>query len=144
MDIADGRVVSNFTVQALRNEPISVYGKGDQTRSFCYVSDLIDGLVRLMEHPGDLPGAVNLGNPNEMTVLELARLVIDLTGSRSRIVHLPLPKDDPTRRRPDISRAERYLGWRPSTNLVEGLVMTIGHFESELERTAAPAEMDVA
>jgi UDP-glucuronate decarboxylase len=144
MDVADGRVVSNFAVQALRNEPISVYGKGDQTRSFCYVSDLIDGLVRLMEHPGDLPGAVNLGNPNEMTVIELARLIIGLTGSRSRVVHLPLPKDDPTRRRPDIARAGRYLGWRPTTNLVEGLAMTIGYFEAELERSAMPTVMDVA
>uniref|UniRef100_Q07KV9 NAD-dependent epimerase/dehydratase n=1 Tax=Rhodopseudomonas palustris (strain BisA53) TaxID=316055 RepID=Q07KV9_RHOP5 len=144
MDVADGRVVSNFAVQALRNEPISVYGKGDQTRSFCYVTDLIDGLVRLMEHPGDLPGAVNLGNPNEMTVIELARLIIDLTGSRSRVVHLPLPKDDPTRRRPDIARAGRYLGWRPTTNLVEGLAMTIGYFEAELERSAMPTVMDVA
>jgi len=135
----DGRVVSNFIVQALRNQPIEVYGDGSQTRSFCYVDDLIDGLNRLMDHEGDLPGAVNIGNPTENTVLELAELIISLVGSRSRIEQRPLPQDDPTRRRPDISRAEQLLGWRPTTPLVDGLKKTIAYFETELSREGTVA-----
>jgi UDP-glucuronate decarboxylase len=125
----DGRVVSNFIVQALQGEPITVYGGGTQTRSFCYVSDLIDGLERLMESRDDLTGPINLGNPNEVTVIELAEKIIDLTGSRSQIVSKPLPSDDPTRRCPDISRAKQDLDWTPSVGLDEGLTATIEHFE---------------
>ncbi len=123
----DGRVVSNFIVQALRGENITVYGDGSQTRSFCYVDDLIEGLVRLMEHPGDV-GPVNLGNASEFTVLALAELVIALTGSQSSIVHMPLPEDDPKQRRPDIGRARAVLGFEPSVPLREGLEQTIESF----------------
>lgn len=126
----DGRVVSNFIVQALQNRPITVYGDGSQTRSFCYVSDLVDGLIGLMESDVDLP--VNLGNPGEFSVLELARTVIAMTGSRSGIEHLPLPADDPRVRRPDISRARARLGWEPRVALGEGLRPTIGYFERRL------------
>jgi UDP-glucuronate decarboxylase len=134
MDAADGRVVSNFIVQALRNEPITLHGDGSQTRSFCYVDDLVDGLIRLMEHKGDLPGAVNLGNPNEMTVLDLAKLIIALTGSRSPLVREPRPQDDPTRRKPNIERAERLLHWRPTVPLLQGLQATIDYFERQMGR----------
>lgn len=124
---ADGRVVSNFIVQALRNEPLTVYGDGEQTRSFCFVSDLVEGFLRLMgsEH-GVSP--VNLGNPRESTMLELAEAVIRITGSKSRIEHRPLPKDDPVRRRPDISRAKELLGWEPTVSLEEGLAATVEYF----------------
>jgi UDP-glucuronate decarboxylase len=128
MAVNDGRVVSNFIVQALRNQPITIYGDGNQTRSFCYVSDLIDGLWRLMNTEG-LTGPVNIGNPNEFTIRELADLVVSLTGSRSHIVHRPLPQDDPVQRQPDISLAAEKLGWQPAVPLKEGLVSTIDYFE---------------
>jgi UDP-glucuronate decarboxylase len=127
MDKNDGRVVSNFIMQALRNEPLTVYGKGGQTRSFCFVTDLVDGLVRLME-ADDVEGPVNLGNPAERTVGQMARLIRRLAGSRSRIVFCPLPVDDPKCRRPDISKARRLLGWEPKVSLAEGLPETIRWF----------------
>jgi UDP-glucuronate decarboxylase len=125
----DGRVVSNFIMQALHNEPITVYGSGQQTRSFCYVDDLIDGLVRLMQTGDDVTGPINLGNPVEFTMLELANLVIELTGSRSKIRFLPLPVDDPRQRQPDIASALRELNWKPRTALRNGLAKTIAYFE---------------
>ncbi len=125
----DGRVVSNFIVQALRGEPITIYGDGSQTRSFCYVADLVDGLSRFMAAGGD-PGPVNLGNPGEFTVLELAELVLRLTGSTSKLAFEPLPEDDPKQRRPDISRAKSLLGWEPKVPLEEGLKDTIGYFRT--------------
>ncbi|GBD41301.1 UDP-glucose 4-epimerase [bacterium HR39] len=125
----DGRVVSNFVVQALLGRPLTVYGDGSQTRSFCYVDDLIEGLVRLMESPSDITGPINLGNPQEFTILELAELVRELTGSRSEIVFRPLPQDDPVRRCPDITRARTLLGWEPRTPLREGLERTIAWFD---------------
>ncbi|WP_050979888.1 UDP-glucuronic acid decarboxylase family protein [Sinorhizobium sojae] len=128
----DGRVVSNFIVQALRGEDITVYGDGSQTRSFCFVDDLIDGFVRVMASPSSLTGPVNLGNPGEFTIGELAEQVIQLTGSRSRIVRQPLPADDPRQRRPDISRATSELGWRPTVDLTEGLAQTIRYFDELL------------
>ena len=127
----DGRVVSNFIVQALRGEAISIYGDGGQTRSFCYVDDLIDLIRRFMESPEDITGPMNMGNPSEVTIEELARTVIDLTGSRSTITRLPLPTDDPRQRRPDISLA-RTLGWEPSTPLRTGLQRTIEYFDALL------------
>jgi UDP-glucuronate decarboxylase len=131
----DGRVVSNFIVQALRGEPITIYGKGDQTRSFCYVSDLIDGLRRLMATPDDFVGPVNLGNPIENTMLELAEEVIRQTKSKSKIVFQPLPSDDPMRRRPDIELAKSRLSWSPSMPLNEGLTRTIHYFREMLSRS---------
>ncbi len=125
----DGRVVSNFIVQALLGRDITVYGDGNQTRSFCYVDDLIDGLVRLMDTPDDVTGPVNIGNPTEFSIQELAATIIELTGSRSRIVHRALPHDDPRQRRPDISRANDILSWTPSTPLKEGLTKTIAYFD---------------
>ncbi len=122
----DGRVVSNFLVQAHRGEPLTVYGDGSQTRSLCYVADEVAGLVALLD--AEITGPVNIGNPDEYTVLDLARVVIDLTGSDSTIVHLPLPLDDPTRRRPDISLARSALGWEPTTGLKEGLAQTAAYF----------------
>jgi UDP-glucuronate decarboxylase len=129
----DGRVVSTFIVQALLNQDISVHGDGSHTRSFCYVDDLVEGLIRLMNTPDETTGPVNLGNPNEFTVRELAETVIDLTGSSSRIVHTPLPVDDPKRRRPDISKANELLQWQPTTSLHEGLIKTIAYFEELLK-----------
>ena len=129
----DGRVVSNFIVQALRGEPITIYGDGQQTRSFCYVSDLIDGLLRMMDTPDDVTGPVNLGNPGEFTILALAQLVVELTGTRSTIQHLPLPRDDPKQRRPDISKANAILDWRPTVQLREGLEKTIAYFARSTE-----------
>ena len=128
MALNDGRVVSNFIVQALKGEPITVYGDGKQTRSFCYVDDMVDGLVRLMNTPDEVTGPINLGNPSEFTMLELAELVREITGSASEIVFEALPKDDPRQRQPDISRAETVLGWRPSIALREGLVASIAEF----------------
>ena len=125
----DGRVVSNFIVQALLGRDITVFGDGLQTRSFCYVDDLVDGLVRMMATSDHVTGPVNLGNPNEFTMLELAEKVIELTGSRSRIVHRPRPQDDPRQRRPDISKAKEELDWTPQTQLNEGLLRTIQYFE---------------
>lgn len=130
----DGRVVSNFIVQALRGEDITIYGRGDQTRSFCYVDDLIDGFVRLMAVEGADLGPVNIGNPVEITVAELAGIVIDMVGSRSKIVYRPLPIDDPRRRRPDISRARELLDWEPKVPLRAGLERTIEYFEADLMR----------
>jgi UDP-glucuronate decarboxylase len=128
----DGRVVSNFIVQALRNDDITVYGDGSQTRSFCYVDDLIDGLIRLMNAPDEVIGPVNMGNPGEFSILELAEKVIFLTGSRSKIIHAPLPQDDPTQRQPDIRLAKETLRWEPKIQLEEGLKKTIAYFESVL------------
>jgi UDP-glucuronate decarboxylase len=135
----DGRVVSNVVCQALAGDNITVYGDGRQTRSFCYVADLIDGLMRLMACDGPMPGPVNLGNPAEMTIDELVAKVRDLTGSRSRVVHRPLPVDDPRRRRPDIARAKKLLGWSPRTPLDTGLKATITWFGGEMERAREPA-----
>ena len=128
----DGRVVSNFIVQALRGEDITIFGDGTQTRSFCYVDDMIRGFIAMMDTPRGFTGPVNLGNPVESTMLELARKVLDLTGSRSRIVSRPLPRDDPRQRRPDISLAHEHLGWTPRVPLEEGLMRTIRYFERRL------------
>ena len=127
----DGRVVSNFINQALRDQPLTVYGDGSQTRSLCYQSDLVDGLVRMMATASD-PGPINLGNPEEMTVREIADLVLELTGSSSPIEHRPLPSDDPTRRRPDISKARKVLGWEPRVAASEGLRETIAYYRGRL------------
>lgn len=124
----DGRVVSNFVVSALAGDPITIYGDGTQTRSFCFVDDVIDGLLAMMGAPG-VHGPVNLGNPHEFTIAELAELVIDMTGSSSSLTYLPLPQDDPVRRQPDITRARTSLGWEPTVELREGLRRTIDHFE---------------
>jgi UDP-glucuronate decarboxylase len=129
----DGRVVSNFVVQALTGKPITIYGDGQQTRSFCYVDDLIDGLVRLMDTRDDFTGPVNLGNPNEFTMRELAEEVLRLTGSKSELVQEPLPPDDPRKRQPDISLAKRELGWQPRVELAEGLERTIAFFRNSME-----------
>jgi UDP-glucuronate decarboxylase len=128
----DGRVVSNFIVQALQGVPITLYGNGSQTRSFCYVDDMIDGFVRLMNSADEFTGPVNLGNPNEFTILELAEKVIEMTGSKSQIVQKPLPHDDPKQRQPDISLATRELGWQPGTALEHGLKPTIAYFDELL------------
>jgi UDP-glucuronate decarboxylase len=128
----DGRVVSNFIIQALRNQDITVYGSGDQTRSFCYVDDLVEGLMRLMETPDEITGPVNLGNPVEFTILQLAQEVLALTGSAAKIVHRPLPADDPRQRCPDISVAQELLAWQPQVQLRDGLVKTIAYFEQLL------------
>lgn len=132
----DGRVVSNFIVQALCNEDITVYGDGSQTRSFCYVTDLIDGMVRMMESGDECVGPINLGNPREISMLELAEQIISMTGSRSRITHVALPADDPLRRRPDIARASQHLAWEPTVPFNQGLTETIKYFESLLETGA--------
>ena len=128
----DGRVVSNFILQALTGQPLTIYGDGTQTRSFCFVDDLVDALVLLMETPHEVTGPMNLGNPVEFTMLELAELVLEYTGSASEIIHLPLPEDDPTRRRPDISLATSTLGWAPSTQLAQGLRATVDYFAETL------------
>jgi UDP-glucuronate decarboxylase len=127
----DGRVVSNFIVQALKGEPITLYGKGDQTRSFCYVDDLVKGMMAMMDQD-ELVGPVNLGNPGEFTILELATMVKELTGSKSEIVFHPLPQDDPVRRKPDITLAKTKLGWEPVVPLREGLIRTIAYFREQL------------
>jgi len=132
MQVDDGRVVSNFIVQALRNEPLTIYGDGLQTRSFCYVSDLIEGFVRLMNTPAAITGPINLGNPGEYTMIDLASEVIRLTGSKSSLVRLPLPDDDPKRRCPDIARARDVLDWAPTKDLAEGLELTISYFDEFL------------
>jgi UDP-glucuronate decarboxylase len=125
----DGRVVSNFIMQALLNRPITLYGNGEQTRSFCYVSDLVDGLMRLMNSAAKVTGPINLGNPGEFTIRELAELVIEMTGSKSKLVRKPLPQDDPKQRQPDIARAKKTLGWQPKIKLRDGLKKTIPYFE---------------
>lgn len=127
----DGRVVSNFIVQALKGEDITVYGNGSQTRSFCYVDDLIEGMVRMMD-AGNFTGPVNLGNPEEYRIVELAKKIIAMTGSKSKIAFKPLPSDDPTQRRPDISLAKEKLGWQPKVSVDDGLTRTIGYFRKEL------------
>jgi UDP-glucuronate decarboxylase len=137
----DGRVVSNFIVQALLGRDITVYGDGSQTRSFCYVDDLIDGLVRLMATRAEVTGPVNIGNPAEFSMLELATMVIDLTGSRSRIVHRPRPEDDPEQRRPDISRAQDLFDWKPRTTLKDGLARTITYFDQLLSDQKLRAQL---
>jgi UDP-glucuronate decarboxylase len=134
----DGRVVSNFIVQALQNRDITVYGDGSQTRSFCYVDDLVDGLLRLMNSNDDIVGPINFGNPCEFSIRQLAETVIELTGSTSRIVHRPLPTDDPRQRKPDISKAQELLNWRPTVPLQEGLVKAIDYFDSLFARAADP------
>jgi UDP-glucuronate decarboxylase len=135
----DGRVVSNFIVQALQNRDITVYGDGSHTRSFCYVDDLVDGLMRLMATPDEITGPVNLGNPGEFTIRELAEEVIELTGSSSRIIHLALPVDDPRQRRPDISKANELFGWKPTVGLRDGLLKTIAYFERLLREELVTA-----
>lgn len=137
MQVGDGRVISNFIVQALRNEPITIYGRGEQTRSFCYVDDLIDALLAFLDAPAGLRSPMNLGNPEEFTIMELAELVIEITGSRSRTVFLPLPHDDPTQRCPNIELARRQLGWKPRVALREGLARTIMFFDTVLQRGPA-------
>ena len=152
----DGRVVSSFIVQALTGQDITIFGEGQQTRSFCYVDDLIEGFLRLMDSPREVVGPVNLGNPGEFTMLELAHKVIDLTGTKSRIVHRPLPSDDPRQRRPDISLAESVLDWKPTVSLEDGLKRTIPYFDrllaslpagilgDEVERLSIPVDGEVA
>jgi UDP-glucuronate decarboxylase len=126
----DGRVISNFVIQALAGRDITVYGDGTQTRSFCYVDDMVDGLVKMMNSPDDFTGPVNIGNPNEFSIIELAQKILQKTGSQSAIVHRPLPQDDPLKRRPDITLAKKHLGWEPKTNLVDGLEPTIAYFQT--------------
>ncbi|OGR35114.1 MAG: NAD-dependent dehydratase [Desulfovibrionales bacterium GWA2_65_9] len=134
MAINDGRVVSNFIVQALKGEDITIYGEGQQTRSFCYVDDLVEGFIRLMATPDAFTGPMNLGNPGEFTILQLAETIIRMTGSTSRIVHKPLPQDDPMQRQPDITLARQVIGWEPQTRLEDGLVKTIAFFRQALDR----------
>jgi len=128
----DGRVVSNFIVQALRGDPITLYGKGTQTRSFCYVDDLIDGMMKMMNSPADLTGPINIGNPSEFTMIELAEAVLRLTKSKSKLVFMPLPQDDPQRRQPDITVAKAKLDWTPKVSLEDGLKETIRYFQNTL------------
>ena len=132
MHLADGRVVSNFIVQALRGEPITLYGDGKQTRSFCYVDDLIDGLVRLMDSADEVTGPINLGNPAEFTMADLAKMIVSQTGSISELTYAPLPQDDPRQRQPDISRAKSTLGWQPTVALEDGLKRTIDDFRTRV------------
>jgi UDP-glucuronate decarboxylase len=137
MNPDDGRVVSNFVVQALRNIPITVYGQGQQTRSFCYVDDLVEGFLRFMESPEGIVGPINLGNPGEFTVRELAEIILEMTGSRSPIEYRDLPEDDPRQRQPDIQQANELLGWAPNIALREGLARTISYFEQRLQKSEA-------
>lgn len=132
----DGRVVSNFIVQALKGDPITIYGDGSQTRSFCYVDDMIDAFIRLMNSPADFTGPVNLGNPTEFTIRELAELIVDLTGTRSKLIFVDLPQDDPKQRRPDIMLARERLGWTPQVQLRDGLMETIRYFDRLLAANA--------
>jgi UDP-glucuronate decarboxylase len=125
----DGRVVSNFIVQSLNNQKITVYGDGSQSRSFCYVDDMVEGMIRMMNGPDDLIGPVNLGNPDEFSILELAERIIKLTGSKSEIIFKPLPRDDPLQRKPDISLARKKLDWEPTIKLEDGLKRTIEYFK---------------
>ena len=126
-------MVSNFIVQALKGQPITIYGDGAQTRSFCYVDDLVRGLIALMESPADVTGPINIGNPSEFTIRELAEKVIAMTGAKSELVQLPLPADDPRQRQPDITKAREHLGWGPSIALDQGLAQTIDYFRTKLE-----------
>lgn len=134
MHPGDGRVVSNFIVQALKNEPITIYGEGNQTRSFCYVDDLIEAFIRFMDTENDITGPINLGNPNEFTILQLAKTVIEMTGSKSELKLLPLPSDDPKQRQPDISLAQNTLGWQPQVALRDGLARTIPYFQELIQK----------
>ncbi|MFO1146970.1 MAG: UDP-glucuronic acid decarboxylase family protein [Alsobacter sp.] len=136
----DGRVVSNFIVQALKGEPITIFGEGRQTRSFCFVDDLIRGVSLLMKSGPDVTGPINIGNPVEFTIRELAEVILDMTGSSSKLVFMPLPQDDPRQRKPDITRAQELLGWSPSVQLKEGLVRTIAYFDTELSGTRSIRE----
>ena len=137
MNLDDGRVVSNFIVQALRNKPMTIFGDGQQTRSFCYVDDLIDGILHLMESATDVVGPINLGNPDEFTMLELAEMVVEITGTKSTIIYQELPEDDPQQRKPDISRAMALLDWKPRIPLREGLVRTIADFDRRLSQAVS-------
>ncbi len=137
----DGRVVSNFIMQALRNQDITLYGDGLQTRSFCYVDDLVEAMIRMMATGPAETGPINIGNPREFTIRELAETIVELTGSKSKLVHRPLPSDDPKQRRPDISRAAAALGWRPTVPLREGLARTIAYFENLLRLDAGPHDI---
>jgi UDP-glucuronate decarboxylase len=140
MHPGDGRVVSNFIVQALTGEPITIYGDGGQTRSLCYVDDTVDALIRLMDAPPGITGPINIGNPLELSMVEIARTILDLTGSKSPLVYLPLPADDPRQRCPDITRAEQQIGWTPQVGLRDGLLRTIAWFDAHLSaRGALPA-----
>lgn len=132
MDLNDGRVVSNFIVQALKNEDITIYGDGSQTRSFCYVDDLIDGMIKMMNNKKGFIGPVNLGNPSERTILDFAKLIIKLTNSSSKIIYKPLPSDDPSKRQPDISLAEKELNFKPKVDIEEGLIKTIEYFKKKI------------
>jgi UDP-glucuronate decarboxylase len=136
MHPADGRVVSNFIIQALNNEPLTIFGDGSQTRSFCYVDDMTEGLIRMMAAPDHLTGPLNLGNPVEYTIQELAEAIVRLSGSSSQIIQQPLPADDPKRRRPDISLARKALDWEPKVGLEQGLGLTIDYFRDLLEQEA--------
>jgi UDP-glucuronate decarboxylase len=129
MDSNDGRVISNFIVQALKNQDITIYGEGKQTRSFQYVDDLIEGMIRLMDSSNDFTGPVNIGNPNEFMILELAQKVIELTGSTSKLIFMPLPEDDPMQRQPIIDLANKELGWEPTVDLENGLIKTVEYFK---------------
>jgi UDP-glucuronate decarboxylase len=139
----DGRVIANFVVQALKNEPITIFGDGSQTRSFCFVDDLVDGIMRMLAGPAEMVGPMNLGNPAELPIAELADLVLALTGSKSKIVRKPLPTDDPKRRRPDISLARQSLGWTPKVPLRDGLMQVIEYFEEILTEKARPQAQTV-
>lgn len=132
MDLSDGRVVSNFIVQALKGEDITIYGDGSQTRSFCYVDDLIDGMIKMMNNTNGFIGPVNLGNPSERTILDFAKLIIKLTNSNSKIIHKPLPSDDPSKRQPDITLAKKELNFEPKVDIEEGLIKTIEYFKNKL------------
>ncbi len=135
MQINDGRVVSNFIVQALKGNDITIYGDGNQTRSFCYVDDMVEGFIRMMKTPPEITGPINLGNPGEFTILELAKKVITITESKSKIVFSELPKDDPIRRKPDISKAKTILGWSPTVDLDKGLIKTVEYFRNLLNKS---------
>ncbi len=132
----DGRVVSNFIVQALLGQDITIYGDGSQTRSFCFVDDLINGFIRLMATDDQVTGPINIGNPNEFTILQLATMIIEMIGAKSKIVRRPLPENDPRQRQPDISLAKKHLSWEPKTQLKEGLTHTIAYFEKLLAETS--------
>ena len=136
MHPSDGRVVSNFIVQALKGEPITIYGEGQQTRSFCYRDDLVEGFIRLMDSDDAVTGPINLGNPGEFTMIELAENILDLTGSKSELTYLPMPEDDPKQRQPDITKARDLLGWEPKVKLREGLGKTIAYFDELLSELA--------
>jgi UDP-glucuronate decarboxylase len=135
----DGRVVSNFIVQALKGEPLTLYGEGNQTRSFCYVDDLVEGFLRMMDTGDEITGPINLGNPGEFTIRQLAELVVELTGSRSPIEYRPLPQDDPQQRQPNIDKARQILKWEPAVPLKQGLARTIAYFDDLLTRDREPA-----